>query len=104
MKIGGLLCLLLSLQAIAQDGQLLKPKLEVSVVVPNPVPTGTCTQKDSEFGYLERSKGDNHWVPYTPSELGTWIADRLSKGFVVTVYPQPEGRLWVYAVCGKPAN
>jgi hypothetical protein len=82
----------------AQDTHVSKPKISVKVLVPDAVPHGTCTQ--DEAGYLETSDGHNRYKPYGSVELGTYLADMVQKGFVVTVYPQPNGRLWVDATCG----
>jgi hypothetical protein len=86
----------------AQDTHVSKPKISVKLVVPDAVPRGTCTQ--DEAGYLETYDGHNHYKPYGSVELGTYLADRTQKGFVVTVYPQPNGRLWVDATCGIKAE
>jgi hypothetical protein len=81
----------------AQDTHVSKPKISAKVVVPDAVPRGTCVE--DEFGYLDTSDGHNHWKPYNSVELGAYIEDRGRKGYVVTIYPQPEGKLWVYAAC-----
>lgn len=75
-----------------------KPKISVKVVVPDAVPRGTCVE--DEFGYLDTFDGRDGYKPYGSAELGAYVADRGREGYVVTVYPQPEGRLWVYAACG----
>jgi hypothetical protein len=91
---------LTSLTAFSQETS--KPALSIKLLPPNAVPAGTC--KEDEYGYLDTSKGDNKWVPYTPLQIGGYLADRAKQGFVVTVYPQPNGRLWVAATCHRDAN
>lgn len=75
-----------------------KPAVSIQTRIPSAIPVGSCTE--DEYGYLDTSKGNNQWVPYSPSELGEYVADRVKRGFVVKVYPQPNGRLWVNATCG----
>jgi hypothetical protein len=86
----------------ASSQETSKPAISIKLLPPAPVPAGTC--KEDEYGYLDTSKGSNQWVPFTSVELGSYVADRVKQGFIVTVYPQPNGRLWVAATCHRTAN
>ena len=85
----------------AGSQEMSKPAVSMKMMPPDPIPHGSCNQ--DEFGYLDTGDGPNHWKPYGADELGEYLDDRAKKGFVVTVYPQPNGRLWVYAACGPKA-
>jgi hypothetical protein len=92
---------LLSSATLAQQpGVPSKPTISVVQRPPDAVPKRSCTIGES--GYLQNSDGHNHFTSYTPAEVGDYIADRMRKGYVVTLYPQPGGMTFVIATCGDP--
>ena len=93
-----MLCIAMSLPILAQKPKIQKPTISVKVAPPDAVPKGSCVE--GEYGYLETSDGHNHWRPYTPAQIGDYMAKSAKRGLVVTLYPQPEGQLWVDATCG----
>jgi hypothetical protein len=90
---------LLSCATLAQQtGTTSKPTIYVVQRPPNAVPKGSCTFGES--GLLQNSDGHNHFTARTPAEVSDYITDRMKKGFVVTLYPQPDGIIFVIATCG----
>ena len=90
------------LPTLAQKPQIQKPKISIEVVVPDEVPKGTCTE--DHYGYLENQDSQNRYTPYTSSQLAEYLGLRLKQGYVITLYPQPKGLLWVEAICNPSIN
>jgi len=89
--------LLLSSLAWSQEPQV--PKVSsVSELPPEQIPAGTC--QHSYSGYLEipehkKVKNTN----FTAQDIGDYVKKRLSEGYILSLYPQASGRLFVIETC-----
>lgn len=72
--------------------------LIASEAPPEPVPDHGCSGYES--GYLENSDGRNHLTNYSAAQIGDYVDSRVKSGYVVIVYPQVSGKIFVIAACG----
>ena len=95
-------CVVLFSSVLFAQQSAAPPKPSISVVPrpPEAVPKGSCTF--GEEGYLQNSDGRNHFTAESPTQVADYITDRMKKGYVVTLYPQPGGMIIVIATCGDP--
>lgn len=74
------------------------PKVSVSELPPEPIPSATC--KQSYSGYLEIDKRRKvKDTNLTSQQIGSYVKQRLSEGYVLSLYPQTSGRLFVIESC-----
>jgi hypothetical protein len=95
------LCALSATASVSQAPKE-KPQIHVTMLPSEDVPVGSCKLDEplGEAGYLENSDGKNNVTPYTPDQVGEYLASALKRGLVVTLYPQPDGKIFVVATCG----
>ena len=102
MRIGSLLAFLVLAVAIpstdSQSSTFQRPTIVVNPRPPETVPKGTCTQ--GEDGYLEHIDKDNRFITFSNEEIGQFVADRMKKGEVITLYPQASGLIYALCTCG----
>ena len=63
-----------------------------------PLAKGDCTSSPS--GYLEWAKDGR--IDLTDAELGNWVSEKLSHGYVVTLYPKTK--YGIFADCDCPSS
>jgi hypothetical protein len=86
--------LALSISALAQEPS--KPRIADISAVPSDHPvnaTGVCTASMS--GYLLNKQGKKMTEP----EAGKYLVSSLKDGYVITVYPETEGGIFVDMKC-----
>ena len=83
-----------------------KPTITVTPLPSESVPTGSCKLllPNGEEGYLQDSDGHNHFTPANAKDVSDYLQAALHRGLVVTIYPQPNGRIFVIATCGMPTK
>ena len=70
--------------------------LQVREQPPESIPHGTC--KESYSGYLETGKPAKV-ADLTSVQIGDYVKQRLSEGYILSLYPQASGRAFVIATC-----
>lgn len=95
MKMAGVVILALATATMAIPQE--RPTITVKELPPEAIPAGTCTESLS--GYLGVEKNGKTTSTYTPKQIGDYVAKRLSQGYSVTLYPQPNGRVFAIATC-----
>lgn len=74
------------------------PKVSVSELPPEPIPPAIC--KQSYSGYLEIAKHRKvKDTNLTSQQIGNYVKQRLSEGYILSLYPQTSGRLFVIESC-----
>ena len=90
--------LLLLFSSLASSQGFNKPKISVKELPPYPIPKGTCTASYSSFlGVVEKDVKVRGKL--TPHEIGDYVSTRLSEGYSVVLYPQPNERIFATEQC-----
>jgi hypothetical protein len=89
----GLVLFFVAIAGIAQDN--VKPKLSLTVLLPEPPATGTCD--NSYAGYLE-IKGSR--FP-TKEQIGEWVVVGLQEGYSIALHPLVSGKTFVELTCNQ---
>jgi|SRR5579864_3028999 len=90
----------LCLAVVGQDVADKKPSMSVRILPSEEIPRGTCQHPTS--GYL----GDfqtGRTTSLSKAEIGEYVLSMISQGYVLTLYPQPRQRIFVFADC-HPAH
>ena len=77
-----------------------RPSASVRLLPPDPI-TGTCDS--SKFGWvtvLPEGRREN----LTEQEVGRYVMARIHAGYVITLYPQSNGKIWSEAICNNDAK
>lgn len=73
--------------------------IHVKEVPPEAIPAGTCTESTSGvLGVVEKEQGKER-TKLTPKEIGEYVSKRLSEGYSVVLYPQPNDKVFSIATC-----
>lgn len=86
-------CIVAVVVVLAQQPS--KPHVDVSLVPSEPIAaSGDC--KSDTGGYL---LGKNNETTPTKSEIGEIVSDKLSHGYILTIYPPTKSGIFVGARC-----
>ena len=96
MKFPILILLLLPALAFPQEYKM--PKISVSELPPEAIPTGTCTQSNAGYlGIVQKDKTER--TTLTDREIGEYIRKKLAEGYSVMLYPQASGKIFTFQTC-----
>jgi hypothetical protein len=95
--------------AVKKDDVQFPKIVSVKQMLSDPVPVGACKADEDRAGFLYTYKGStkagymaggltDDYRP-TKEQIGAFIADQISKGFVVAIYPQPDGWMFEESQC-----